>query len=207
MFEQSFGETEENQAYEQVLDEYRDMVQNRFYLDVLNTDEREKSFGPDIGSEIRMRVQNVFYALYDIDGNGTEELIIAAGEQGVGVENPKFMPRNYDLYTYHDGKVIHVFDDYEFGYRTNFDLCENGVIEVSSNDSAAESSFLFFRIGADGASPVVIDNFVCIGEQIDEKTVVFQHYENGKEITEEEFNRKIEDYAKPLKGLEWQEIY
>lgn len=53
----------------------------------------------------------------------------------------------------------------------------------------------------------MIDNFVCIGEQIDEKTVVFQHYENGKEITEEEFNRKIEDYAKPLKGLEWQEIY
>lgn len=207
VFEQSFGDTEENQAYEQVLDEYRDMVQNRFYLDVMNTDEREKSFGPDIGSEIRMRVQNVFYAFYDIDGNETEELIIAAGEQGIGVGNPKFMPRNYDLYTYHDGKVIHVFDDYEFGYRTNFDLCENGVIEVSSNDSAAESSFLFFRIGADGASPVVIDNFVCIGEQIDEKTVVFQHYENGKEITEEEFNRKIEDYAKPLKGLEWQEIY
>lgn len=207
VFEQSFGETEENQAYEQVLDEYRDMVQNRFYLDELNTDVREENFGPDIGAEIRMRVQNVFYAFYDIDGNGTEELIIAAGEQGIGVGNPKFMPRNYDLYTYHDGKVIHVFDDYEFGYRTNFDLCENGVIEVSSNDSAAESSFLFFRIGADGASPVVIDNFVCIGEQIDEKTVVFQHYENGKEITEEEFNRKIEDYAKPLKGLEWQEIY
>lgn len=207
VFEQSFGETEENQAYEQVLDEYRDMVQNRFYLDELNTDVREENFGPDIGAEIRMRVQNVFYAFYDIDGNETEELIIAAGEQGIGVGNPKFMPRNYDLYTYHDGKVIHVFDDYEFGYRTNFDLCENGVIEVSSNDSAAESSFLFFRIGADGASPVVIDNFVCIGEQIDEKTVVFQHYENGKEITEEEFNRKIEDYAKPLKGLEWQEIY
>lgn len=207
VFEQSFGETEENQAYEQVLDEYRDMVQNRFYLDELNTDVREENFGPDIGAEIRMRVQNVFYAFYDIDGNETEELIIAAGEQGIGVGNPKFMPRNYDLYTYHDGKVIHVFDDYEFGYRTNFDLCENGVIEVSSNDSAAESSFLFFRIGADGASPVVIDNFVCIGEQIDEKTVVFQHYENGKEITEEEFNRKIEDYAKPLKRLEWQEIY
>ena len=207
VYEQRFGEIEGKQAYEQVLDEYRDMVQNRFYLDELNTDVREASFGPDIGIEIRMRVQNVFYAFYDIDGNGTEELIIAAGEQGIGVGNPKFMPRNYDLYTYHNGKVIHVFDDYEFGYRTNFDLCENGVIEVSSNDSAAESSFLFFRIGADGASPVVIDNFTCIGERIDEKTVVFQHYENGKEITGEEFNRKIEDYAKPLKGLEWQEIY
>ena len=190
-----------------MLDEYRDMVQNRFYLDELNTDVREENFGPDIGAEIRMRVQNVFYALYDIDGNGTEELIIAAGEQGVGVGNPKFMPRNYDLYTYHDGKVIHVFDDYEFGYRTNFDLCENGVIEVSSNDSAAEFSILFFRLGSDGASPVVLDSFMRVGKQIDDKTVVFQHYENGKEITEEEFNRKIEDYAKPLKGLEWQEIY
>ena len=180
VFEQSFGETEENQAYEQVLDEYRDMVQNRFYLDELNTNVREENFGPDIGAEIRMRVQNVFYAFYDIDGNETEELIIAAGEQGIGVGNPKFMPRNYDLYTYHDGKVIHVFDDYEFGYRTNFDLCENGVIEVSSNDSAAESSFLFFRIGADGASPVVIDNFVCVGEQIDEKQLCSSIMRMGK---------------------------
>ena len=50
VFEQSFGETEENQAYEQVLDEYRDMVQNRFYLDELNTDVREENFGPDIGA-------------------------------------------------------------------------------------------------------------------------------------------------------------
>ena len=207
VYEQRFGEIEGKQAYEQVLDEYRDMVQNRFYLDELNTDVREASFGPDIGIEIRMRVQNVFYAFYDIDGNGTEELIIAAGEQGIGVGNPKFMPRNYDLYTYYDGKVIHVFDGYEFGYRTNFDLCENGVIEVSSNDSAAEFSILFFRLGADGASPVVLDGFMRVGKQIDDKTVVFQHYENGKEITEEEFNRKIEDYAKPLKGLEWQEIY
>lgn len=207
VYEQSFGELEGKQAYEQVLDEYRDMVQNRFYLDELNTDVREASFGPDIGIEIRMRVQNVFYAFYDIDGNGTEELIIAAGEQGIGVGNPKFMPRNYDLYTYRDGRVVHVFDGYEFGYRTNFDLCENGVIEVSSNDSAAEFSILFFRLGADGVSPVVLDGFMRVGKQIDDKTVVFQHYENGKEITEEEFNRKIEDYAKPLKGLEWQEIY
>ena len=194
-------------SYEEVIDEYRDMVQNRFYLDVLNTDEREASFGPDIGLEIRMLVQNVFYALYDIDGNGTEELIIAAGEQGVGVESPDFMPRNYDLYTYRDGKVVHVFSDYGFGYRTNFELCENGRIEVTSNSSAAESTVTFFRIGADGASPVVIDNFACIGEKIDDKTVVFQHYQNGRPITEEEYNRKIEDYAKQLKGLEWQEIY
>lgn len=123
------------------------------------------------------------------------------------MESPDFMPRNYDLYTYRDGKVVHVFSDYEFGYRTNFELCENGRIEVTSNGSAAESTVTFFRIGADGASPVVIDNFACIGEKIDDKTVVFQHYVNGRKITEEEYNRRIEEYAKPLENLQWQEIY
>lgn len=194
-------------SYEEVIEEYRDMVLNRFYLDVLDTDEREESFGPDIGMEIRMQVQSVFYALYDIDGNGTEELIIAAGEQGVGVGNPNFMPVNYDLYTYCDGRVVHVFDDYEFGYRTNFDICEDGRIEVSFHESAAESAIIFFRIGEDGRSPEAVDNFSSVGEQIDEKTVVFQHYENGKEISEEEYHWKINEYAKPLEGLEWKEIY
>lgn len=88
-------------SYEQVVDEYRDMVQNHFYMDLQakDRDAYEKSFGPDIGEEIRMYEQSVFYALYDIDGNGTEELIIAAGEPGIGVKNPRFQPKNYDIYT------------------------------------------------------------------------------------------------------------
>lgn len=211
-------ETAENQAdsvagaaasYEQVIDEYRDMVQNHFYMDLQakDRDAYEKSFGPDIGEEIRMYEQSVFYALYDIDGNGTEELIIAAGEPGIGVKNPRFQPKNYDIYTYRDGNIVHVFDNYEFGYRTNFDLCSGGLIEVTSSVSAAEYDVVFYRIGTDGASPVVEDVFRCVGTQTGNDTVSFQYTENGKEITEEEYNRKIEDYAKPLEGLEWKEIY
>ena len=33
------------------------------------------------------------------DGDETEELIIAAGEPGIGVKNPRFQPKNYDIYT------------------------------------------------------------------------------------------------------------
>lgn len=68
-------ETAENQAdsvagaaasYEQVIDEYRDMVQNHFYmvLQAKDRDAYEKSFEPDIG-----------------------------------VKNPRFQPKNYDIYT------------------------------------------------------------------------------------------------------------
>lgn len=123
-------ETAENQAdsvagaaasYEQVIDEYRDMVQNHFYMDLQAKDR--------------------------------------------------------------DGNIVHVFDNYEFGYRTNFDLCSGGLIEVTSSVSAAEYDVVFYRIGTDGASPVVEDVFRCVGTQTGNDTVSFQYTENGKETT------------------------
>ena len=53
-------------SYEQVIDEYRDMVQNHFYMDLQAKDRAdcEKSFEP-----------------------------------GIGVKNPRFQPKNYDIYT------------------------------------------------------------------------------------------------------------
>ena len=108
-------------SYEQVIDEYRDMVQNHFYMDLQAKDR--------------------------------------------------------------DGNIVHVFDNYEFGYRTNFDLCSGGLIEVTSSVSAAEYDVVFYRIGTDGASPVVEDVFRCVGTQTGNDTVSFQYTENGKETT------------------------
>ena len=82
-----------------------------------------------------------------------------------------------------DGNIVHVFDNYEFGYRTNFDLCSGGLIEVTSSVSAAEYDVVFYRIGTDSVSPVVEDVFRCVGAQTGNDTVSFQYTENGKEIT------------------------
>lgn len=110
-------------SYEQVIDEYRDMVQNHFYMDLQAKDR--------------------------------------------------------------DGNIVHVFDNYEFGYRTNFDLCSGGLIEVTSSVSAAEYDVVFYRIGTDGASPVVEDVFRCVGTQTGNDTVSFQYTESGKEKKED----------------------
>ncbi len=114
--------------YNDVLTQYSDMVQNDFYADLRDSDTYESSFGKDIGFEIRTHKQNIYYALYDIDGNGTMELIIAGEEKGVS--NPSFSPWNYDLYGYDGTNVVHIFPEMDFGYRTNFSLYDNGVIEV-----------------------------------------------------------------------------
>lgn len=197
------GNTEDEEAgiYSDIIAEYRDMVQNNFYQDLLEKEDLlayENSFGKDIGSEIR-HAQKVYYALYDIDGNGTQELIIGGGEDASN-------PWNYDLYTYDGSKVVHVFPDFEFGYRTNFSLYENGIIEVFYSGSAAESGNDFYRMNAAGTGAEIVENFSIIGS-LDGDTTVITYYQGKNVITEEEYNRKTEEYEVALQTpFSWTEI-
>lgn len=190
--------------YDDILAEYSDMVQNDFYISLQGTDTYDSSFGENIGFEIRTQKQNIYYAFFDIDGNGTMELIIAGGESGVS--NPAFSPWNYDLYGYDGTKVVHIFPEMDFGYRTNFTLYENGVIEVFFSGSAAESGIDFYRIGSDGFSPELVDSFATIAH-LEEDEPIFTYYRNEKEITESEYNANIQSYEVTLTtALDWVQI-
>lgn len=197
------GNTEDEVAgiYGDIIAEYRDMVQNNFYQDLLEKEDLlayENSFGKDIGSEIR-HAQKVYYALYDIDGNGTQELIIGGGEDASN-------PWNYDLYTYDGSKALHVFPDFEFGYRTNFSLYENGIIEVFYSGSAAESGNDFYRMNAAGTGAEIVENFSIIGS-LDGDTTVITYYQGKNVITEDEYNQKIQEYEVALQTpFSWTEI-
>lgn len=197
------GNTEDEVAgiYGDIIAEYRDMVQNNFYQDLLEKEDLlayENSFGKDIGSEIR-HAQKVYYALYDIDGNGTQELIIGGGEDASN-------PWNYDLYTYDGSKAVHVFPDFEFGYRTNFSLYENGIIEVFYSGSAAESGNDFYRMNAAGTGAEIVENFSIIGS-LDGDMTVITYYQGKNVITEDEYNQKIQEYEVALQTpFSWTEI-
>lgn len=197
------GNTEDEEAgiYSDIIAEYRDMVQNNFYQDLLEKEDLlayENSFGKDIGSEIR-HAQKVYYALYDIDGNGTQELIIGGGEDASN-------PWNYDLYTYDGSKAVHVFPDFEFGYRSNFSLYENGIIEVFYSSSASESGNDFYRMNAAGTGAEIVENFSIIGS-LDGDTTVITYYQGKNVITEDEYNRKTEEYEVALQTpFSWTEI-
>ena len=197
------GNTEDEAAgiYGDIIAEYRDMVQNNFYQDLLEKEDLlayENSFGKDIGSEIR-HAQKVYYALYDIDGNGIQELIIGGGEDASN-------PWNYDLYTYDGSKAVHVFPDFEFGYRTNFSLYENGIIEVFYSGSAAESGNDFYRMNAAGTGAEIVENFSIIGS-LDGDTTVITYYQGKNVITENEYNQKIQEYEVALQTpFSWTEI-
>lgn len=189
--------------YEHVLAQYSDMVQNDFYSSLRDSDNYDSCFGEDIGLEIRAYKQDIFYAFYDIDGNGTVELLIAGGENGVS--NAAFAPWNYDLYGYDGTRAVHIFPEMSFGSRINFSLYENGVIEVSYSSSVAESGIDFYRIGADGFTPEQIDSFTAVGH-LEGDAPVYTYSQNGKEITQEEYNAGIQSYEIALTTLDWMQI-
>lgn len=92
-----------------------------------------------------------------------------------------------------------------FGYRTNFSLYGNGIIEVFYSSSAAESGVDFYRISADGFTPERIDSFTSVAH-LEGDTPVFTYSQNGNEITEEEYNVGIQGYEIPLTPLDWIQI-
>lgn len=192
--------TESINIYSDILKQYSDMVQNDFYADLRDSDTYESSFGEDIALEIRTHKQDIYYAFYDIDKNGTMELIIAGGENGVS--NPAFSPWNYDLYGYDGVQAVPIFPEMEFGYRTNFSLYDNGVIEVFYSSSAAESGVDFYRISADGFTPERIDSFTTVAH-LEGDEPVFTYSQNGNEITEEEYNSNIQEYEIALTAFDW----
>ncbi|MCM1251448.1 MAG: hypothetical protein NC321_01385, partial [Clostridium sp.] len=195
---------DETYLYTDVLEQYQDMVQNDFYKNLIDTDYYDNSFGDAIGLEIRHLEQDIYYALYDIDGNGIAELIIAGGENHNA--NADNAPWNYDLYGYDGTKAVHIFSDMEFGYRTNFSLYENGVIEVFYSSSAAESGVDFYKIRKDGFTPEKIDSFAVVGH-LEGDAPVFNYLQNGNEIAEDEYHAKIQSYEIALaKGLQWIQI-
>ena len=190
---------ESTTGYDAVLEEYRDMVRNDFYEAFRDTDDFDSKFGADIGYELRNQKQDLFYALYDFDGNGTEELIIGGG-LNAGTD-PVFAPWNYDLYAFDGSQAVHVFPDMDFGYRTNFFLYGDGIIGVEYSSSAAESGTDFYRI--DGTGAELVDAFTAVG-RLENDESVFSYFQNGEEITEEAYHAGISGYQSlPADTLSW----
>ncbi len=75
------------------------------------------------------------YLMEDIDGDGTEELIF--GENGPEAWDGVV----YDLYTIHDGELVHVFDGWD---RNRYYLCENGMIANEGSSGAAYSEYSYY---------------------------------------------------------------
>ena len=74
------------------------------------------------------------YALMDLDGDGTEELIIADNGQRQVI---------YDLYSLVNGQLVHILSG---GERNSYELRENSVILNVGSNGAASTDYVFYRV-------------------------------------------------------------
>ena len=103
-----------------------------------------------IGRTVEETLSSVGYTLYDADGNGVQELIIA--EAGEGLWDNRIL----NMYTLQEEKPVVVIDGWA---RNRYYILDDGKIYNEGSGGAAYTIFGTYRIGADGLSLEPIDYY------------------------------------------------
>ena len=210
--EKSIGETETN-IYNDIMNQYIDAVDKEFPPQERVNYKREERWSL-LGDEVDMYLiinahafesYKVYYALYDVDGNGTPELFIG------GPWGRNTPPVIYDFFTFDGKQAISPFREagyvgLQFGYRVNLSFYSNGIIEVDWSNGAANYGVDFYRLSPDGYNVYPVES-VSVKVPYDLIIGFYHDAESEDEISEKEYNAILQKYmAVGEADLNWSEI-
>lgn len=144
-----------------------------------------------------VKISNIFYALYDINGDGMEELLIGEGSL-------KYMSI-VDVYTLNDGEAVEVIDVPTLGDRSRLYIKPDGAMYVHGSGGASIAHESIF---------VIKDNLPA---EIYSTTLNFEEWSGGPSIdgklcSEEEVSQRsrelwqyLED-AIPNENFDWKSL-
>ena len=92
---------------------------------------------------------SLYYALYDFDGNGVPELVIAAGDDD--------WKQPAGIYAFDGEKMVYLCKQMPLGERCSLSYFEDGLFAVQGSGGAATGSVALFRIAPDGYSTDLIE--------------------------------------------------
>lgn len=94
----------------------------------------------------------IYYTVYDIDGNGTAELIFSDSHSII------------DIYTVHNGTLVKLFENCAFGERSKVHVLSNGEILAEGSGGASASYCKLYRIDTtSGKLTAPIAAYYCDG--------------------------------------------
>ena len=210
--EKSIGETETN-IYNDIMNQYIDAVDKEFPPQERVNYKREERWSL-LGAEVNMYLiinahafesYKVYYALYDVDGNGIPELFIG------GPWGRNTPPVIYDFFTFDGKQAISPFREagyvgIQFGYRVNLSFYSNGIFEVDWSNGAANYGVDFYRLSSDGYNVYPVES-VSVKVPYDLITRFYHDAESEDEISEKEYNAILQKYmAVGEADLNWSEI-
>ena len=199
-------EVSETADEEKYMEMYERALKETFYEVYFNMESMYEGYNNLMGELIYMddsERDKIGYCLYDVDGNGTPELIIGHTNNTL-----------YALFEVNaDGGVDMLFDG---GYRCFLDIYEDGLIVDGGSSGAAYYSYGLSRLDGNGGAVLSDYYFTDFGE--DFETVYVYHNTTGSWETAEsenlgepeddfyypEFGTKVDfsDKLTPIKTLE-----
>ena len=135
---------------------------------------------------------NFYYAYYDIDSNGTEELLIGTGSDDY--------IRIVDLYGFDGEKAVQLMDEPTLGDRSQLTVMEDGSLYVFGSNGAASGIHELFRINASGNG---LDTLFSYSYDFMENYDGIYHGSDGSTITETDFYAMLETYTEAT-DISWQ---
>ncbi len=144
-------------SYETVLEQYRDVLSmDADAFDAWNTSEDGFNAGHvAIFYHHTYGSDHFYYAYYDIDDNGTDEMLIATGDD----QNKRIV----DVYGFDGVRAVQLVDEPTLGDRSQLYIFDDGidgifdysVLHIRGSNSASETSRNFYRL--DGTSLIALD--------------------------------------------------
>lgn len=105
---------------------------------------------PWYSAAVANRVRSsLYYALYDFDGNGVPELVIAAGDDS--------WQQPTGVYAFDGEKMVYLCKQMPLGERCSLSYFEDGLFAVRGSGGASVGSVALYRIAPDGYSTEVIE--------------------------------------------------
>ena len=163
------------EAYQQVVSKYRTAIRENW--------DATKCMEEDISLLVTFLTEadQLNAARMDLDGDGVPELLITDGNV------------IYDLYTYDQGRTVHVLSGAE---RNSYSLTDEKILVNVGSNGAASTIYTFYRYSAGN---LIVDQRLIFDADADPENPWFRGYgevENAEPISEDEAQAMIDSYPK-----------
>ena len=100
-------------------------------------------------------ISSIGYSFIDLNDDGIKELLIGLDSEDETSYGDMYQNMIYDLYTYMNGKIIHLATS---GERFAFQLCEDNSIYYWGSSGAASSAFYLYQLNASEPSFTILES-------------------------------------------------
>jgi hypothetical protein len=178
--EEKIDNTNEYNAYKSILEEWKE-----YFIDDNPTEEKYSNvnnyyvINPTSKEYVK---ENLYYTYYDIDNNGTREMIVLEGN----LISDKYYYEIKNIYTYINNSTYKLLD---VTYRSSAYIYTNGIIYERHSNSSASGIMSFYEIKNNELEKI---NSTCY-EYFDGETMTLYQLEDGDCSSNKDTIKEVED--------------